>query len=220
MADRDDSERPGTDSWPGRSGSPADDILEAGSRQLSIPRWRPPPIAVILAAVGLLAGLVVGYAVGDRHARNNATEFLRSHAATSPAASSAAGALALSQSGGQCSAQVGHALQLGVQVANQSATAVTLRQVRAVLPMGGLRPTSQAWGPCGELPAPSEVPGNALPAGASAWFTVTFKVLVKCPSAFPVQFTLGYEQLGRPATVHLPGFDDLGHVPYASCPTS
>jgi hypothetical protein len=170
--------------------------------------------------VGLVVGLLVGYAVGDRHARKNAAEFSRSHVSSSPAVSSTAVASALSQSGGQCSAQVGHALQLGVQVANQSATAVALRQVRAVLPMGGLRPTSEAWGPCGELPAVSAAPENVLPPGASSWFTVTFEVLVKCPGAFPVQFALRYDQLGRPATVHLPGFDDLGQVPYASCPTS
>ena len=43
------------------------------------------------------------------------------------------------------------------------------------------------------------IPDNAIPAGGSAWFTVTFKVLVKCPGPLPVQFTLGYDQLaGRP----------------------
>lgn len=92
---------------------------------------------------------------------------------------------------------------------------MTLRQVRAVLPLGGLRVRSQGWGPCGELPAAGVVPGNVLPAAASTWFTVTFTVLVKCPGALPVQFTVGYDRLGRPATVRLPGFVDLSHVPYA-----
>ena len=64
------------------------------------------------------------------------------------------------------------------------------------------------------------IPDNAIPAGGSAWFTVTFKVLVKCPGPLPVQFTLGYDQLGREATIRLPGFEDLGDVPYASCPVN
>ena len=129
-------------------------------------------------------------------------------------------AFTLTQADHQCSAQIGHALQLGVQVTNPSATVVTLRRVKVILPLGGLQEISQAWGPCGELPAGSEVPDNAVPAGGSAWFTVTFKVLVKCPGPLPVQFMLDYDQLGREATSHLPGFDDLGHVPYASCPVN
>jgi hypothetical protein len=185
-----------------------------GGRQLPIPRWRPPRSAVILAVAGLAAGLVAGYAAGDRHARSSAAPLSRSRVAISPAA----GTPALSQSGSQCSAQIGRALQLGVQVTNQSAAGVTLRRVAAVLPLGGLKVTSQAWGPCGELPVLSYAPGNALPAGASTWFTVTFKVLVRCPGALPVQFILDYDWRGGPAAIHLPGFVDLGDVPYASCP--
>ncbi len=192
--------------------------MELGGRRLPVSGWRPPPIAVILAAAGLLAGLIGGYAAGDWHARNSAAPLSRSRPAASPAAPSAVGALAVEQSGRQCSAQIGRALQLGVQITNLSAVSVTLRQVRAVLPLGGLKATSQAWGPCGELPAAGTEPDNVLPAGASTWFTVTFQVLVTCPGPFPVQFTLDYDQLGRPATIALEGFADLGHVPYASCP--
>ena len=87
--------------------------------------------------------------------------------------------------------------------------------------MGGLRATSQAWGPCGELPAPGEAPGNALPLtlgpGASAWFTVTFQVLVGCPQPLPVHFTLDYDQSGRSAAMPLPSFPDLGQVSYGKC---
>ena len=219
MTGQDDREQPGPDFPPGSSGSSAGvDVVEVGGRQLPVFGWRPSRAAVILAAAGLLAGLVAGYAVGDWHAMTNAAPFPRSRAAASPAAPPAAGILALSQSGRQCSAQIGHALQLGVQVTNPSADRVTLRQVTAVLPLDGLKATSQAWGPCGELPAVGDVPDNVLAAGASTWFTVTFEVLVNCPGPLPVQFTLDYDQLGRPATVHLPGFDDLGSVPYASCP--
>lgn len=190
--------------------------MELGSRHR--PVLRLPPIAVMLAVGGLLVGLVAGYAAGDRHAGNNAPLPL-ARGASSPAAPTAAGAFTLTQAD-QCSAQIGPALQLGVQVTNPSAAGVLLRRVTVVLPLGGLQEISQAWGPCGELPAGSDIPDNAVPAGGSAWFTVTFKVLVKCPGPLPVQFTLDYDQLGREATIHLPGFDDLGHVPYASCPVN
>jgi hypothetical protein len=178
-------------------------------------RWRrPPPIALVLAVAGLLVGLVAGYAVGHRQAGNGAAPLPRASAVSSPAA----GAFTLTQTGQQCSAQIGPALQLGVQVTNPSTTAVTLGQVTVMLPLGGLQRISQGWGPCGELPTASEIDDNDVPAGGSAWFTVTFKVLVRCPGPLPVQFILGYRQLGREATSYLPGFDDLGHVPYASCP--
>jgi hypothetical protein len=217
---RDDTERPGPGFSPGSSGSPTgDDVVELGSRRLPV-RRRPPPIAVILAVAGLLVGLVAGFAAGDRHARNSAAPLPRSSAASSPATPPAADAFTLTQADHQCSAQIGHALQLGVQVTNPSATAVMLRRVKVVLPLGGLQEISQAWGPCGELPTGGEVPDTAVPAGGSAWFTVTFKVLVECPGPLPVQFTLDYDQLGRQATIHLPGFADLGHVPYASCPVN
>jgi hypothetical protein len=193
--------------------------LEQASGQLSILQWRP-LIAVILAAAGLLVGLVVGYAAADRHARNKTAPLSGSRVTASPTAPAAAGALTLIQSGSQCSAQLGHALQLGIQVTNQSATGVTLRRVKTVLPLGGLKVASQAWGPCGELPSASYALDNALPAGASTWFTVTLKVLVKCPGPYPVQFTLDYDQFGRPATINLPGFVDLSHVPYANCPVA
>ena len=191
------------------------------SHRITVLSRRPPLIVVVLAAVTLLAGLAVGYAVGQRHAKNAAAAPRFPVTATAAPAAGAAGAAgALSQTNRQCSVQIGHTLQLGVQVTNQSATGVTLRRVQAVLPLaGGLKATGQAWGPCGELAGPSgSVPDTTLPPGGSTWFTATFKVLVKCPGAFPVQFSVDYDQLGRVATVDLPGFADLGQVPYASCP--
>lgn len=181
-----------------------------------LPRLR--LIAVAAAVAGLLAGLVVGYAAGDEHGANRVASPSRSRAASK--AASAAATVALTQSGSECSAQMGRALQLGVQVRNQSASDVTLRRIQAVLPLGGLKATSQAWGPCGELPGAAGAAGNSLPAGASTWFTVTFTVLVKCPSALPVEFSVDYEQRGRTAATRLPGFDDLGSVHYQSCPVT
>ena len=196
-----------------------DDVLEMGSRRGPVLRWRPPMAALVLAAMALLVGLAVGYAAGVRHAG-------KPPASPRPAASQttppfAAGGFPLSQTGPGCSAQIGHELQLGLEVTNLSDTPITLRRVEVMLPIGGLKATSQAWGPCGELPAPGEAPGNALPLtlgpGASAWFTVTFQVLVGCPQPLPVHFTLDYDQSGRSAAIPLPGFPDLGQVSYGKC---
>jgi len=204
--------------WP-RAASPGSpdgsDVLEHGSRRPPI-RWRRPPrLTVILVAVALLAGLAGGYALGDRHARQPAPP--------SPAAAAAAaagtGGYPVSQSGPGCSSLIGSDLQLGLQVTNTSATGMTLRRVVPVLPIGGLKEITQAWGTCGELPLATVIPGNTLAAGASGWFTVTFRVIFRgCPQPLPVQFTLDYQQRGREASIRLPGFPDLSQVPYPGCP--
>jgi len=229
MSGHDDGDRP-RPRWPAGGGPGGEDLLEHGPDRAPRPWWpsawrrrpvvrRPSRPAAILGAaglvVGLVAGLAGGFAAGDHHGRSAAPTL--SPAAISQAAQLAAGGAPLSQ-GPACSAQVGSDLQLGFQVTNVSATALTLRHVRAVLPMGGLRPVAQAWGPCGELPVPAVTTSGALSPGASAWFTVTFKVLVPwCPGPLPVQFDLDYVQSGRPASAHLPGFDDLTHVRYSTC---
>jgi hypothetical protein len=180
-----------------------DDVLEMGSRRGPVLRRRPPAAALVLAATGLLVGLAAGYAAGVRHAGKPVPP--SRPAASQTAQSFSAGGFPLSQTGPGCSAQIGHELQLGLEVTNLSVTAITLRRLEVVLPMGGLKATSQAWGPCGELPAPGGTPGNTLPLTlgprASAWFTVTFQVLVRCPQALPGHFTLDYDQ-GRPAGRH------------------
>ena len=147
----------------------------------------------------------------------------------------------LAQTGGACSVQRGQELQVGVEVINLSETSVTLGQVRPVLPRGGLRLVSQQWAPCGAL-APSwqaadggmivsvkssagvvevgsTTPGGAavLPPNGTAWLSVTFRVLVACPSPLPVQFSVGYQQSGRTHTAQLAGFPNLAQVAYTGC---
>jgi hypothetical protein len=211
--------RPG--SPPGGGDPPAGaDVLESGNWRRSARRWRPPQAAVVLGAAGLLAGLAglaAGYVIGTHHAGNHPAALSRSRGAARAASPPVAGDFPLSQAGPECSAQTGHELQLGLQVTNTSATAVTLRRVDVVLPLGGLRPVAQAWGPCGELPSLGQASGAVLPAGASTWFTVTLRVLVGCPQALPVQFRLRYDLGGRPGSSFLAGFSDLGQVPYAGC---
>jgi len=193
--------------------------------------WRPPRGAAILLAVGLIIGLAAGYAAGYRQAPRNATALPATTSvgtrwtATAPLQTAVKGAaitgtvltggLALTQDTGACSVQSGRELQLGVQVTNRSAEPIGLGRIRTVLPLSGLKVVSQQWAPCGTIGA-VQVPGT-LGAGDSTWLSVTVQVLVACPAPIPVQFAVGYTYAGEAATVNLPGFPDLGEVPYTGC---
>jgi len=210
----------------------ADDLLELGGRtprllrlpgtwRSRLPGWRPSRGAAVFAAAALVIGLAAGYAVGDRHARGGAAlpAPSASASASAPATSfSFAGSPALTQDTGACSAQTAQGLQLGVQVSNQSAQPLTLRTPRAVLPMGGLKEVGWQWSPCGALPNGLGQADQILLPGQSTWMTVTFKVQLRCPAAYPVQFSVGYLVQGKSVAVSLPGFPDLSQVPYSGCP--
>jgi hypothetical protein len=58
---------------------------------------------------------------------------------------------------------------------------------------------------------------DIVPPGGTAWFSVTFQVLVSCPRPLPVQFSVSYQANTRPGTARLPGFPDLGQVSYTGC---
>ena len=123
--------------------------------------------------------------------------------------------LALTQDTGTCSVQSGRELQLGVQVTNSSTEPIVLSRIRTVFPLSGLKVVSQQWAPCGAIGA---VQGPViLGPGDSTWFSVTVQVLVACPAPLPVQFTVSYTYAGEAASVTLPGFPDLGQVPYTGC---
>jgi hypothetical protein len=149
---------------------------------------------------------------------------LRFCASTGHAYVSSASA-AVTQTTGACSVQLGHELQLGVEVSNQTSSDVTVQGIVASLPRsGGLRPVSWAWGPCGALSsgagqvAADLAGGEDLSPGENGWFTMTFQVLVKCPGPFPVQFIVQIDSNGRTSSAQVPGFSDLGQVPYSGCP--
>lgn len=193
------------------------------------PPWRPPRGAAILLAVGLIAGLAAGYAAGYHQAARNASA--TPTASASPAlpvpqivikgtAIQGTGTvltdgLALTQDTGTCSGKSGRELQLGIQVTNRSTEPIGLGRIRTVFPLSGLKVVSQQWAPCGAI---GTVRGPViLGPGDSTWFSVTIQVLVACPAPFPVQFAVSYTYAGKTATVNLPGFVDLGQVPYTGC---
>ncbi len=205
----------------------ADDLLELGGRRLRLPGkwrsrlpgWRPSRGAAVFAAAALVVGLAAGYAAGDRQARGGAAIPAPSAPAPAPATSfSFAGSPALTQDTGACSAQTTQGLQLGVQVSNQSTQPLTLRTARAVLPTGGLKEVGWQWSACGALPNGLGQANQILLPGQSTWMTVTFKVQLRCPAPYPVQFSVGYLVRGKPVSASLPGFPDLSQVPYRGCP--
>jgi hypothetical protein len=211
----------------GAAGSPhgaddsAADVLEQGGRRFPRPDWRPPRSAAILLAVGLAIGLVVGYAAGYRHGPASARPVHPQAAVSASATLVTGGAVpdeggpALTQAGDTCYAQSGRDLQVGVQVTNGSAELIGLGRIHTVLPLGGLRVISQRWAPCGVI-GPDQDPDSLGP-GDSIWLSVTLRVLGGCPQPFPVQFTVDYRAAGEAAAVRLPGFPDLGQVPYTGC---
>ena len=214
------------------------DVVEQGGRRFfpSLnwrPPWRPPRGAAILLAVGLVIGLAAGYAAGYHQAPRNASASPTASASPAPPVPAPApqivikgtaiqgtgsvftDGLALTQDTGTCSVQSGRELQLGVQVTNTSTEPIVLTRIRTVFPLGGLKVVSQQWAPCGAIGA---VQGPvALEPGDSTWFSVTVQVLVACPGPLPVQFTVNYTYAGQAAIVTLPGFPDLGQVPYTGC---
>ena len=191
--------------------------------------WRPSRGAAAFAAAALVVGLVAGYAAGNRQVHAAAPAAVPASTAPGPESPSPSGSTmfpfavssALIQGTGACSAQSGRHLALGVQFSNSSALPVTLRSVRAVLPLGGLTAGAWHWTPCGALPQTLAAQGDEiLQPGASTWLTMTFTVQVGCPGPLPVQFAIGYVAPGYAGTATLAGFPDLAQVPYTGCPNA
>jgi hypothetical protein len=197
---------------------------DSGPGRFRLPSGRPSRAAAVLATATLVFGLAAGYAAGHRQPRASAAPGVSQSAAASAgpgvAFSFDPGVLVLTQDIGACSAQSGHQLELGVQLTNQSPAAVTLTTARAVLPASGLKQVAQHWTACGALPDTFVPDDVILLPGGSTWLTVTLQVSASCPAAYPVQFAVRYVTTGRPQTISLPGFPDLGSVPYSGCPAS
>ncbi|GIH20942.1 hypothetical protein [Rugosimonospora africana] len=207
--DRDGDGRGGDGRGGGGGGGGGADIIEAGA-VASRPPWRRSTTAWALVAAILVGGLA-GYLVGVRHAGTPVAS-----PSTSPQAPARQPALV--GTGNRCAVQLGKQLQLGVELVNGSDAATTIDRVEVDLPLNGLQQLDSAWGSCGQLTT-ARAGGHRLDAGAVGWVTVTFDVLVPCPSAIPVGFIFQYEHGGEPGNTEVWGFSDLGEVTYTGCPT-
>jgi hypothetical protein len=181
------------------------DVIESGPEGRS---RLPGRIAVGWVLVLVVAAGAVGYWAGRRHGEDAVPE-------GQPSAAAEAVDPAIVGTGKRCSGQVKKQLQLGVEVVNKSAATVSLHELEAILPMHGLRTAAATWGSCGQLPDAATGGTYLLAGGATTWLTMTFDVLVACPGPLPVLFTVEYAQGSRSDVVDLPGFPDLGGVPYA-----
>jgi hypothetical protein len=197
------------------------EILDAGRDHAWLAPARLSRTGLVLAVVALGVGLLVGYLVGHHDpggaaAQPRPTVVPRTGRPSQVESPPLSAALVLT--GNICSEQSGGGLELGAEIANQSAAPLTIRRIRARLPLRGLRPTSAGVGTCGQLaPGPGSIPTSSLAAGATAWVSVTFSVLVRCPTALPVGFEVRYSQGRRAVSTELSGFPDLGGVPYSGC---
>jgi hypothetical protein len=198
--------------------APGDDseVLEAGSQRRSVAS--PTRIGVGVAAVAV-AGLLVGYAVGNHRSPAGTTPPTIPSTSVPPLAPSAAPVgPAVAQTGATCSVQHGHRLQLGIQIANQTSSILHITKVVTVDPLRDLRPIAARTGACGQ-DSGTHVAFDpaAVPAGAATWVNVTVRVLVRCPAPDPVEFVIHYGQGEHTGVTDLAGFVDLGNVPYAGC---
>jgi hypothetical protein len=204
----------GASAGAGESPDPADDadVIEMGGPLLRWP-WgsaRKPAISIALAA--LATGLVVGFIAGHFQAKTTARP---GRAATALPMDSTA----ISATGNRCAVQLGQTLQLGIEIMNQSDRTAALRQIKPVLPLGGLHAIASQWGTCGLLPGSGLEQATSLAPGATGWLTITFDVMVGCPQPIPVGFKVSYMQAGRLATTELDSFPDLGQVRFNKCST-
>ena len=228
MIDRDRRDR-GTDvvavTVDADNSAPGEDAIEPARRrswwQLRRRGYLGTPTPVIAAAVIgalVIVAVVAAYLVGRHQGRNDARVTAPGTSAGASTRASAAGTgSALAQAAGVCAVQVGAQLQLGIEVENTSGAPITLRQLDAVLPLGGLRAAQQLVGTCGQLQQTRAVPGTTLVPGATTWLTITFDVLVTCPTPLPVQFGIHYTDGDKDFTVTLGAFADLGGVSYSGC---
>lgn len=108
-------------------------------------------------------------------------------------------------------------LEVSFVLANTGNVPVSLRRVRATLPVSGLRltDTSVSGGTCSRLGEPMD---SRLEVGASLLVTLAFRLSAACPQPIPMEATLTVEtDNGRRSTHVVPVLQDLGQLPLVQC---
>jgi hypothetical protein len=202
-----------------RPGDPGLDAIEMGSPGTPWRRWRRLRVAG-LVCVALIVGAALGYYIGTLGAEPKTGPTEPSGAAPTARLLVPGGGQPPTATGNRCSVQLGSALQLGLEIVNQSAAGTTLLGAQVGLPLNGLRLTAIAWGSCGQLSVIDGASPYPLPPGATTWLRMTFDVLTPCPAPLPVQINLRYAQAQTVAVAFVGGFSDLGDVAYSGCSAS
>ena len=118
----------------------------------------------------------------------------------------------VSVTGRQCAAQVGHELQLGVEITNDTKHAVSLTAIDVDVPLPGLSLRAKQFATCGAIGG--NTGPQPLAPGNSTWISATFDNHLPCRvSSSEIIFTADYDD-GRTATS---GFSNLPDIAFAGC---
>ena len=218
-------ERPGDEWRSGADDGARSDLIEFGGHpgrwlpRLTWLTWLTGRIrasTIEVAIASLAAGLIIGFLSGHLSARTG-------HPVAKPPAKvrAALPLLALpapiADTGGRCAMQVGKHLELGIEIVNQSQSAVGIGRIPPVFDLGGFHPIATGLGTCGALPGAGQSQPPVLYPGATEWITTTVAVLVHCPQALPVGFKVRFAQAGKTSVAVFNAFPDLGQIPYRGC---
>lgn len=210
---RGNQHRPRDRNLAGWAAAGGDDLIELGGH-LTLWPWRGRRgTAVGLALAVLVAGLLLGFWAGRLTAPHQA----RPVRTPKPTATFGPLASGIVFTGNRCAVQHGRTLQLGIEVANQSGSAVSVQWIKSVLPGHGLRQIGSEVGTCGSVPVPGGAPVTSIVPGATAWLTATFAVEIKCPAPLPVLFVVDYASSAKSSAQYYQGFPDLAPVAYSGC---
>ncbi len=221
MVDEPDGDRrhqPDEEAAAGRRTDPSADLLEFGGYRR---RWLPAlsrrvrASTIEVAVVSLAAGLIIGFLGG--HLSAHPGRQAAKPAVKAPTTLPLLAVEAIADTGGRCAMQAGKHLELGIEIVNQSSSAVGIRRVSPVFDLGGFLPITTGLGTCGALPGASLVQSPLLFPRATIWITTTVEPLAQCPQAFPVGFKVRFAQAGKTFTTTFNAFPDLGQIPYHGC---
>ena len=180
-------------------------VIDMG--QQPIDSRRQLPWRVLAAVVLVVVAGVAGYVIGDHHgaAMTSARPLVSPTRVVEPLST-------VSVTGRQCAVEVGHQLQLGIEITNDTRHTVSLKAIDVDVPFPGLSVRAKQFGTCGV------VGGNTGPQplapGNSTWISATFDNHLPCRvSSSEITFRADYDD-GLTATG---GFSNLPDVAFAGC---
>lgn len=184
-----------------------------------IPRWlQPVAVTVVIVVLGALALKGPDSPGSSPDPPASADPSASSAPATEDVVGAGTGPLAL---GAVCTHTDGtRSLQVQFQVLNAGIARVTVMAVRAVLPVGGLRPTRVVLprSPSCGTPAARTGPSTLLEPGERVGVQLDFRLPPECPAPYPVQADIDVLVAGEsPGTQRLAVLPDLGDTHFAAC---
>ena len=188
-------------------------VIDMGQQPIDSRRRLPWRLFAAAAAVVVVVAGVVGYVIGDQHgaAMTMARPLVSPTRVVEPLST-------VSVTGRQCAVEVGHQLQVGIEITNDTRQTVSLKAIDVDAPLPGFNVRAKQFGTCGV------VGGNTGPQplapGNSTWISATFDNHLSCqgPSSSNIStasiiFTVHYDD-GLTATG---GFSNLPDIALPAC---